>query len=188
VALFLSHRIASGQSAEATLAQIHAQGGFAIAAHPQISSGTGELAKTLAFDAMETENGAEELEFGPASEGKRMARAEFYAGVTRPRTGGSDAHDPVVVSFCYTELRCAPDPAAAEAEIRAGRTSAHCRLTPEELQHLTSRGLLGKLYALGGQYKTTSENVRKELKRATGADSITFTFFPDPGLVWQKAF
>lgn len=188
VALFLTRRLPGGLSATDTLAAIHEQGGIALAAHPMIASGTGPLAKALPFDAVETENGAEELEFGPASKGKRAARDDFYAGVTAPRVGGSDAHDPEVVSFCYTELHCAPEAAAAEAEIRAGRTAARCRLTPEELRALTSRGLTGKLMALGAGYKTVTDNFRSELKRATGADAITITYFPDPGLVWHKSF
>src|SRR5205085_9083333 len=67
VGLFLHATVPPGLTAEETIAAIHAQGGLAVAAHPCLRSGVGQRATSLPFDAVETENIAEELHFSLGS-------------------------------------------------------------------------------------------------------------------------
>lgn len=108
VGLFLHAAVPPGLSAEETIAAIHAQGGLAVAAHPLLRSGVGERALSLPFDAVETENIAEELHFSVGSASANRRRAGFYRAITRASVGSSDAHDPSVVGLGYTLVPAAP--------------------------------------------------------------------------------
>jgi predicted metal-dependent phosphoesterase TrpH len=102
IALFLHTTVPSGMTAAETIAAIHAQGGLAIAAHPLLSSGVGQRAVFLPFDAVETENMAEELHFSLGSVSASRRRHAFYASIAQPSVGVSDAHEPTVVGLGYT--------------------------------------------------------------------------------------
>jgi predicted metal-dependent phosphoesterase TrpH len=87
LALFVSHDVRPGMSAEDTVAAIHAQGGIAIAAHPySLAQGVGDLALRLPFDAVEIVNGSPLMEMSNARARRRLSRAGHAL------VGGSDAH------------------------------------------------------------------------------------------------
>ena len=93
VGLFLKDRIRPLLSAEATVDEIHRQGGLAVAVHPFSlwlklfrCGGVGKLADRLQFDAIETVNGSPTEGLGNILAG-RFNRGKKLAGV-----GGSDAH------------------------------------------------------------------------------------------------
>lgn len=93
--LFLTHRVTPGQSAAETVADIHAQGGIAIAAHPfwhaeghARRQGVGRLIHEVPFDAVEVRNGGVTPIMVQANHRAVAAVAEGdLIGV-----GGSDAH------------------------------------------------------------------------------------------------
>ncbi|HEY3397508.1 MAG TPA: PHP domain-containing protein [Armatimonadota bacterium] len=142
VALFTTQAIPKKLSATETIARIHAQGGIAVAAHPLIASGVGELAKQLPFDAVELENSAQELSFLLAGAARQQQRRDFYAGVTKPLLGGSDGHDPLVLGLCYTLVQCPPNAAAVRVALLAGRGVPVCRLTAADLRAAPGQFLL----------------------------------------------
>jgi predicted metal-dependent phosphoesterase TrpH len=82
---------------EETIDRIHSQGGVAAAAHPyRVWSGLGEsnvIGKK--FDAIECQNGRS------TRRGNRKA-ADLANQMMRPRTGGSDSHEPETVGKSYT--------------------------------------------------------------------------------------
>jgi predicted metal-dependent phosphoesterase TrpH len=120
IALFVTEAIQPGLTASETIEAIHTVGGLAIAAHPLLSNSLGDLAKTLPFDAVETMNGAEEIHFGAEGGRNNQRRASFYADVTKPRIGASDAHDASALASCYTVLSCEPTPEAVRNAITRG--------------------------------------------------------------------
>lgn len=120
IALFVTQAIPPGLTAAETIDAIHKLGGLAIAAHPLLDHGLGDLAKTLPFDAVETMNGAEEVHFGAEGCCNNKRRASFYADVTKPRIGASDAHDASALASCYTVLNCEPTPEAVRDAITRG--------------------------------------------------------------------
>lgn len=137
IALYIHHWIQPGLTAEKTLEEIHAQGGLAIAAHPEIEHSLGNLAVSLPFDAVEVHNAAEEMHYVMAKLSERDRRARFYAGVTKPRIGSSDAHDPETIATCYTLVNCAADPDEVRRAITQGLTQAIIHITPEEERAIT---------------------------------------------------
>lgn len=95
--LYLTHRVEPGRSARETVADIQAQGGIAIAAHPFWHSephrgrrrhGVGRLITEVPFDAVEVRNGGVTVSMVRAN---RQA-AEVAAGAELVGVGGSDAH------------------------------------------------------------------------------------------------
>lgn len=80
-----------------TIDRIHAQGGVAVAAHPyRVWSGLGESNVIgQKFDAVECQNGRS------TRRGNRKA-VELAMELMRPRTGGSDSHEPETVGKSYT--------------------------------------------------------------------------------------
>ena len=109
--LFLERRINPGMSAAATVEEIHAQGGLAIAAHPFWRTermatrfrgpvhGTGWLAAELDFDGVEVENSTPGLGI-PNRIARRLADATGLAAV-----GGSDAHILEAIGKSATSFR-----------------------------------------------------------------------------------
>lgn len=114
----ISEEVPSGMGAAETVDAIHAQGGIAVAAHPfRAWSGLGESNVIDAFDAIEVLNSRS------AGRGNRMAR-DLAERMSKPVTGGSDAHNVRYLADAYTIL---PDDCEdADDVIRAikeGRTS-----------------------------------------------------------------
>jgi predicted metal-dependent phosphoesterase TrpH len=140
IALFLHTTIPADMSAAATVDAIHAQGGLAIAAHPELPSGVGRLSATLPFDAVETINMAEELHFSLESGQGNRKRSAFYDGLGGAHLGVSDAHDPSAVGLGYTLI---PGTVVDEATVRralANRETQPCRMPDEQrLQRLVRR-------------------------------------------------
>jgi predicted metal-dependent phosphoesterase TrpH len=186
VGLFLSQRIPAGMSAKDTIEAIHAQGGIAIAAHPLLPHSLGKLSNTEPFDAVETLNGAEELHYASAERKSKAARSAFYAAVTKPRIGSSDAHDPEGVAQFYTLLNCAPTPDAVRMAIVAGRTTP-CRSISDEGEGPMRGRVIPGLLGLGEKVKHLTD-LSDWLGRVTGADDVVFTPLPRPTLLWAKRF
>jgi predicted metal-dependent phosphoesterase TrpH len=97
LAFNVSDEIPRDLTVEETIDRIHAQGGVAVAAHPyRIWSGLGK--KNVigqGFDAIECQNGR--------STRKGNLRAVDLARLMgKPRTGGSDSHEPWTVGKSYT--------------------------------------------------------------------------------------
>ncbi|HEY3267056.1 MAG TPA: PHP-associated domain-containing protein [Armatimonadota bacterium] len=188
VGLFLTQEIAPGMSAAHTVEEIHAQGGIAIAAHPQLPDGVKDLANALPFDAVETENAAEEMHFAMARHGEDTREA-FYRTVRKPAIGSSDAHDPAVVGACYTVMENCPATAdGVRAAILAGRTQADTRFDDSAERRALRRGLPRLLFTLGSAFGSDTEGIGAWLGKHTHADTAQFHLFPHPGLVWGKRF
>lgn len=105
--LFIERDIQPGQSIEATIAAIHAQGGLAIAAHPftpmnLIFGNQGVktvVAKDVGFDAVEVINSAPTELFANVK-----AHRFNQQNLSLPETGGSDSHYWTMVGKSYTRF------------------------------------------------------------------------------------
>ena len=130
--LFLQKVVRPGQSAAATIYEIHCQGGVAIAAHPfwrtekisrrfgGVVHGVGWLAADLDFDGVEVENSTPGL--GVANIlAQRLAEASGAA-----RIGGSDAHIVEAIDRAYTSFP-GRTPKALRTAIQRGLTESHKR-------------------------------------------------------------
>jgi len=186
--LFLSREIRPGMSAAETVEAIHGAGGLAVAAHPRLGDGVGALASTLPFDAVETKNGAEEIEFAVATRSAQSHRDAFYAGITKPRTGGSDAHDPASVGVCYTLLECAPTAEGVRAAILAGRTSPCSEWSRAQARRSARHGLLGGLLALQANMELATGGLSAWARHVTRADAAQVSLWPQPGVTLTKEF
>ena len=183
IGLFLTHPIPPGMTAAQTVDAIHQQGGLAIAAHPELEHSLGELANTLPFDAEETINAAEEMHFAMARSTLRERRAAFYARVTKPRIGASDAHDPETVAACYTLLSCDPTPEAVRQAILEGRTTPEAGFSREDERSM-----------LGGRFSRMVLNL-ESIGDPTGRPgkpgnrgTISPSIWPYPVLEWSRRF
>lgn len=106
VGLFLRGAIAPGQSAAATVAAIHTQGGLAFAPHPffrdrprrqrRAMDGIGALAAHLPFDAIEADNSTPFLEYA------NLRARHFAKHHGLPVLGASDAHILEAIGKSYT--------------------------------------------------------------------------------------
>ncbi len=97
LAFNVNEEIPRDRTVEETIDLIHAQGGVAVAAHPyRLWSGLGE-AKVIGrnFDAIECQNGRS------TKRGNRMA-ASLANDMNKPRTGGSDSHEPETIGMSFT--------------------------------------------------------------------------------------
>jgi hypothetical protein len=107
LALFLTERIAPGQSVERSIEQVHAQGGLAIVAHPfnrvfRHSVQRSVMNRLLAQpevhpDGIETLNGSF-AGIGSSQLAMSLARSVYHWA----ETGGSDAHTPTAVGCART--------------------------------------------------------------------------------------
>jgi hypothetical protein len=107
LALFLTERIAPGQSIERSIEQVHAQGGLAIVAHPfnrvfRHSVQRSVMNRLLAQpevhpDGIETLNGSF-AGIGSSQLAMSLARSVYHWA----ETGGSDAHTPTAVGCART--------------------------------------------------------------------------------------
>lgn len=188
VGLFLKHEIPPNMSAEHTVEEIHAQGGIAIAAHPRLEDGVGDLANSLPFDAVETSNSAEDLHFAMAGRGERQ-RATFYAGVTKPHIGASDAHDPDTIAADYTVLaNCAPNSEAARAAILAGRCTPVSDAEDQKAMH-NIRGTVPRLVsAYNLLFGSETGGLSLFMKRFTHADAARVSLLPSPWVYISTRF
>jgi predicted metal-dependent phosphoesterase TrpH len=97
LALNVNEEIPRDRTVGETIDLIHAQGGVAVAAHPyRVWSGLGErnvIGKR--FDGIECQNGRSTLR------GNRKA-VELAQEMGKPRTGGSDSHEPETIGKSYT--------------------------------------------------------------------------------------
>jgi predicted metal-dependent phosphoesterase TrpH len=125
VGFFLHEAIAPDQSAAATIAAIHAQGGLAFAPHPFFNDrplrtrremeSVGVLAASLPFDAIEVDNSTPFLEWA-------NARARRFAAChNRPTLGASDAHILAAIGKSYTSF-----PGTTAADLRAAISAGQC--------------------------------------------------------------
>ena len=97
LAFNVQEEIPRDRTVEETIDLIHAQGGVAVAAHPyRVWSGLGE-ANVIGrqFDAIESQNGRS------TKRGNRKA-VELAMEMKKPRTGGSDSHEPETIGRSYT--------------------------------------------------------------------------------------
>ncbi|MGD0818794.1 MAG: PHP domain-containing protein [Methanomassiliicoccales archaeon] len=97
LALNVQEEIPRDRTVEETIDLIHAQGGVAVAAHPyRVWSGLGK-ANVIGkpFDAIECQNGRS------TKRGNRLA-VELAEAMRKPRTGGSDSHEPESIGRAYT--------------------------------------------------------------------------------------
>jgi predicted metal-dependent phosphoesterase TrpH len=182
VGLFLRSEIPPNRSAAWTVKAIHDQGGIAIAAHPLLPHSLGNLANTLPFDAVETENAAEKLHYAMAPGEARKRRAEFYVKVTRPRIGSSDAHDPQAVGQCYTLIQCKPTLEAVREAILAGRVTP-VGPSDEEEASMVRHGLPR---ALALYMRVT--DLTPWLQRATHSGGVGLTLTPRPVFTYSRQF
>jgi len=176
VGLYLSHSIPSNLSPEEAVKAIHDQGGIAIAAHPLLQDGLHDLANSLPFDAVETRNGAEEVHNASAHRKAKEKRKEFYAKVSKPHVGGSDAHDPGTVGMCYTVLNCAPNPEAVRSALLSGHTEAASAISDQKINRLAKGGLpviLSSLDMVNG--------MNSWLRKTLHASNAGFSLFPNFG-------
>jgi predicted metal-dependent phosphoesterase TrpH len=187
VGLFLTRSISPGKSARETVDAIHGQGGLAIAAHPELD-GLGELAKTLPFDGVETENAAERMHFAVAKKAAKERRLAFYNGVDRPRIGSSDAHDPAVVGVCYTLLKSESDLASIKAALLEGRSDPVARLTDDEIRSGMRKGLPGEALTMRKALNLKTFDFDGWLSRVTGTKTAHLWLWPNPQLFWSKSF
>lgn len=150
VGLFLHTRIPPGQTADWTIRAIHEQGGIAIAAHPLVPTGVGNLANTLPFDAVETESASEKLYYAITPGLDKAARVEFYASLTKPGVGSSDGHDAEAIAECYTLVACSPTLESLRKALKAGQTQAAATATAGEEQAIARRTVtrLASMYRL----------------------------------------
>jgi predicted metal-dependent phosphoesterase TrpH len=97
LALNVNEEIPRDRTVDETIDLIHAQGGVAVAAHPyRVWSGLGEknvIGKD--FDGIECQNGRS------TRRGNRKA-VELAEEMGKPRTGGSDSHEPETIGKSYT--------------------------------------------------------------------------------------
>jgi predicted metal-dependent phosphoesterase TrpH len=188
VGLFLTHTIAPGMTARETIAAIHQQGGVAVAVHPELGNDLRELAASLPFDAVETEDGMERLAFAQASAEAQRRRAAFYAGIRQPHVGGSDAHDPEAVGLCYTLLPCPSEAAAVRAALSSGETTPGTLLTENRPER---KDLSGQFLDLGLKALSLLRG-RPSLwmQQVTHADAASLTLWPDreASLSWSWRF
>lgn len=188
VGLFLKHEIQPGLSADHTVDEIHAQGGIAIAAHPRLEDGVGDLANTLPFDAVETSNSAEDLHFAIAGRGARQ-RAAFYAKVTKPHIGASDAHDPDTVAADYTLLaNCAPNAEAARAAMLAGRCTPVSDAEDQTAMHNIRGSVPRLLSAYNSLFGSETGGLSLFMKRMTHADAARVSLLPSPWVYLSTRF
>lgn len=118
LALFVTHDIRPGLSAEATIDAIHELGGLAVAAHPySLAQGVGDLAARLPFEGVEILTGSPLMEMSNARATARLARAPTPAAMV----GGSDAHVAWAVGQVHT-LFLGTGAADLRAAILAGQT------------------------------------------------------------------
>ena len=103
VGLFLKDRIRPLLTAEATVDEIHRQGGLAVAVHPFSlwlklfkCGGVGTLVESLQFDAIETVNGS------PTEGFSNAYTQRFNSKIRLAGVGGSDAHTPEAIGQGYT--------------------------------------------------------------------------------------
>ncbi len=181
--LFLEQEISAGRSAAETVEAIHRAGGLAIAAHPCLSDGVGKLATALPFDAVERANGAEEMAYASAFAYERHRREGFYAKLTGPQTGGSDAHDPQSVGACYTIVECAPTLEAVREALRAGRVQPGFGAA-----RMPTGGPAGLLLSLHSEADLISGQAATWLVRRTHVEAARVALFPAPGISLTKEF
>ena len=98
--LFLQERIPRELSAAETIDMIHDQGGLAVAPHPfsYRCPSLGMLIKELPLDGVEVLNAAHR---DPYVNGLAQKNTEPHFA----RTGGSDAHSPIMLGSAYTEFK-----------------------------------------------------------------------------------
>jgi len=185
IGIFLKKEIPSGMTAAETVDAIHEQGGIAIAAHPLIEHGLGNLANTLPFDAVESKNEAEVLKFSAAKPEARKNRNDFYAGVIKPQIGSSDSHDAWSVGSCYTILQCEPTPKAVKAAILAGNTIAASDVPENNDPQATNKKRSRALSVLA-----FARNIDTGICRLTHACSADISVWPDQSLhlLWAGKF
>lgn len=183
VALFLTHDIPAGKSAEWTIQAIHDQGGIAIAAHPLVPNSLADLANTLPFDAVETESGSEKLHYAITPGADQLKRAEFYAKVTRPRVGSSDSHDPEALAQCFTVAGCAATPEALRKAILAGDISPLAAVSDDEEKAIVSRPLLRGL-----SFYLLLTDLTPLFARYLPSDNITISALPHPAIRFYREF
>lgn len=183
IALFISHEIGEGMSAAQTVDAIHAQGGLAIAAHPMLGHSLGALAVTVPFDAVETVNSAEEMHYLLAKGDLRQQRADFYAGVRKPRIGASDAHDPQIVGLCYSLVKSEASPEGVKDAILHGRVRAEAGISYEEEKSLMRRGLPHLLASMQREKEPSTTAPTHERSA-----NLAFSVLPMASMEWTKRF
>ncbi len=99
IGLGLREKVADLQDAHKTIADIHKQGGIAVAAHPYLHLGVGGNARCFGFDAIESYNALlGDFIFYNYLAG-RFARAKNI-----PALASSDISDPRLIGRSYTEV------------------------------------------------------------------------------------
>ena len=99
IGLGLSRKIMDFRSAEETVADIHAQGGIAVAAHPYLHLGVKGKILSVPFDAVEVYNAAVAHAFFYNALAARRAKRAGLPGVA-----ASDTTDPRFIGQSYVEV------------------------------------------------------------------------------------
>jgi predicted metal-dependent phosphoesterase TrpH len=158
LALFLDQTVPPGLDAATTIAEIHAQGGLAIPAHPYLrlggARGVGARGEGLAWDAVETCNGSPGAWLANRVAWRRRSKW------SRASTGGSDAHILDAVGAAVTQF-----PGRTAAELRA---AVEAGLTlPRRLDH--SPLIAARTLARSLRRRLSGESAREVARRAVRA-------------------
>ena len=161
---------------------------MAVAAHPLMSDGVGELAMVLPFDAVENRNAAEMSSFALLSQHEQAKRRDFYATIEPPLTGGSDAHNAGSVGDCYTVLECAPKTEAIRAAILEGRVRSCASWEETGRECPRPPGVLRIFFALDARMDLLESRMSAKLSHFADPAIAKVSIFPDPGIKFTYAF
>ena len=117
IAVGLEHTVTANQPVSGVLADIHAQGGFAIAAHPVRSFWPALVPVRADFDGSEVMH---PIAYGSRADWQWTDMVQFYEQANPPLTaiGSSDYHWGSVLGLCRT-LVFVDEPASSDAVLRA---------------------------------------------------------------------
>lgn len=187
LALFIGRRIEPGLPAAETIAQIHAQGGLAVAAHPyfRVLPSLGRRALRERSSGPDPEwplDAVEAFNAGPLSRRGNRRAAAAAAALALPEVGGSDSHNSKTIGYGHTLF-----PGRSAADLRtameSGRTVAAGRrwgllLTAEVVGLIAHRHAHGLAAWLGPRTADGKRRPRKKSSRHTGTPRSSRPFTP----------
>jgi len=135
IGLGINKRLSDFKSAEETIAEIHEQGGIAIAPHPYLFLGVGKKIMSLQVDAIESYNALIGASFILNFLAKKSAQKRNI-----PQTASTDTTHPSSIGRSYTEVMVDDKRLIMEA-IRSGNVKLHKQALPIPFAFVL-RGLL----------------------------------------------
>jgi len=170
VGLFLEHYISPRMTAAETIAEIHRQGGIAVAPHQGVTVGnlTPSLVRNLPFDAVEIGNAAMFLPF------------DFYyvlkagGASNRPRLFGMDAHYSTLPGWLGYNRATVPVPTAAALKqaILDGAVEPVFNGLFAGYRRFIERPVVSGAYRVGSLYFTFQDWIDGLAARLLGADGV----------------